>query len=198
MFFLHGNVGAGFCEECKTFGPIQNFCQKCEKPYKKVPLLYPVNQKDYNSNIFIRDQWNVAKDYISRAGIITIYGYGAPSSDKEACTILKSAFTKYDGVHKYDAIEIIERPGIDYKDISETWKFFFSLTNGHYDIVDSFYDSSLAEAPRRTLQYQYKRFFEGYWGVPKVHFSEQDSFESTAILLAPLLENEQYGDYRII
>lgn len=56
ILFLHGNVGAGVCKDCMTFGLIQNYCRKCGKPYNVVPLLYPVEQKDYNSDIFIRDQ----------------------------------------------------------------------------------------------------------------------------------------------
>ena len=198
LCFLHGNVGAGYCRECRTFGAIQNRCQKCGMPYDRTPLLYPVEQKDYNSNVFIQEQWEVAKDYISRAGKITVYGYRAPSSDKEASDILKSAFSKYDGVHRFDAIEIIERPGFDRNEISDTWTFFCELTNMHYDIVDSFYKSSLAEAPRRTMQYQYKQLVEGWWGQPKVSFSTQNTFEEMTTLLKPLLDNEEQGIYDII
>lgn len=198
ILFLHGNVGAGLCKDCMTFGPIQNLCPKCGTSYERVPLLYPVEQKDYNSDIFIRDQWNVAKDYISRAGKVTIFGYSAPSSDKEASEILKTAFSKYAGVHRLDVVEIIERPGFDANGISETWRYFFSLTNGHYSKVDSFYNSSLAKAPRRTIQCQYRRSIEGWWGRPKIQFSEQETFESVATLLNPLLVNEEQGNYAII
>jgi len=198
ILFLHGNVGAGVCKDCMTFGLIQNYCRKCGKPYNVVPLLYPVEQKDYNSDIFIRDQWNVAKYYISKAGKVTIFGYSAPSSDKEASEILKAAFSKHDGVHRLDAVEIIERPGFSANEISETWQYFFSLTNYHSDIVDSFYNSSLAQAPRRTLQYQYQQYIKGWWGQPKIHFSKQNTFESVETLLKPLLVNEEQGDYSII
>lgn len=81
ILFLHGNVGAGVCKDCMTFGLIQNYCRKCGKPYNAVPLLYPVEQKDYNSDSFIRDQWSVAKYYISKAGKVTIFGYSALSSE---------------------------------------------------------------------------------------------------------------------
>lgn len=198
IFFLHGNVGAGVCKDCMTYGPIQEYCRKCGKPYKRVPLLYPIEQKDYTSDIFIRDQWNVAKDYISRAGKITIFGYSAPSSDKEASEILKAAFSQYDGVHRLDTVEIIERPGFTTNDISDTWQYFFSLTNFHYEIVDSFYKSSLAKAPRRTMQYQYKKFIDGWWDQPKIHFSNRNTFKSVAIILKRLLVNEQRGDFSII
>lgn len=191
-------MGAGVCKDCMTFGLIQNYCRKCGKPYNAVPLLYPVEQKDYNSDSFIRDQWSVAKYYISKAGKVTIFGYSALSSDKEASEILKAAFSKHDGVHRLDAVEIIERPGFNANEISETWQYFFSLTNYHSDIVDSFYNSYLAQAPRRTLQYQYQQFIRGWWGQPKIHFSKQDTFESVETLLKPLLVNEEQGDYSII
>lgn len=108
-------------------GLIQNYCRKCGKPYNAVPLLYPVEQKDYNSDSFIRDQWSVAKYYISKAGKVTIFGYSAPSSDKEASEILKAAFSKHDGAHRLDAVEIIERPGFNANEISETWQYFFFI-----------------------------------------------------------------------
>ena len=97
-----------------------------------------------------------------------------------------------------DAVEIIERPGFSANEISETWQYFFSLTNYHSDIVDSFYNSSLAQAPRRTLQYQYQQYIKGWWGQPKIHFSKQNTFESVETLLKPLLVNEEQGDYSII
>lgn len=198
LFFLHGNVGAGVCEECMTFGPIQNYCQKCGKPYKRVPLLYPVEQKDYYSNIFIRDQWNIAKEYISRAGKVTIFGYSAPSSDKAASEILKTAYNRYNGTHRLDMIEIIERPGFNSNEISDAWLFFLSLTNFHCEIIDSFYKSSLAVAPRRTIQFQYKKFIEGCWEEPQIFFSNNNTFNSIASLIKPLLDNEKKQNYSII
>lgn len=198
LLFLHGNVGAGLCEDCKTFGPIQNKCPKCGRPFKHIPLLYPVDKKDYNSNIFIRDQWNVAQDFISRAGKVTIYGYRAPSSDKEASDILKSSFSKYDGVHRLDYVEIIERPGFDRNELSETWKYFISLTNEHFDIVDSFYKSSLAIAPRRSLEFQYKKYIGSNWNDPSIYYSDNESFYSVWKKLKPLLENEKIDDFHVI
>lgn len=198
MFFLHGNVGAGFCEGCKRLGPLQNNYPACGNAFKPVPLLYPADQKDYNSNIFIRDQWVGAKDYISRAVRVTFFGYSAPSSDKEASNILKATFSQINDVHKYDEIEIIERSGFNSKEISETWKFFIELTHGRYGIVDSFYDSELAQATRWTLESQFKRFFENWWGKPRICFTQHETFESVSALLKPLLDNETKEDYSVI
>lgn len=198
LFFLHGNVGAGFCEPCKRFGPIQNYCPICGQPFTPTPLLYPVEKKDYNSNIFIKDQWNASKDFISRAGKVTIFGYSAPSSDKAASDILKSAFSKFDNIHRFDTVEVIERPDYDSSEISETWKYFFSKTNYHYNITGSFFKSSLAEAPRRTIQYQHRQFIEGWWGQPSIAFTENHSFESVKEMLQPLFEDEIKGTLSVI
>lgn len=198
MLFLHGNVGAGVCEDCMTFGPIQNHCPKCRKPYKQVPLLYPVEKKDYKSNIFIRNQWTVAKDYISRAGKVTIYGYSAPSSDKEASETLKASFSKYENVHRLDTVEVIERPGFNRSEISDTWEYFFSKTNYHQSFEESFFDSSLAKAPRRTIQFQHKQFVEGWWEEPSIYFTEEDTFNSAAEKLKELLDDESKGVYSVI
>lgn len=198
MLFLHGNVGAGVCAGCKRFGPIQNHCPSCGRPFSRVPLLYPVAQKDYNSDIFIKDQWSEAKYYISRAAKVTVFGYSAPTSDKEASDILKAAFSKFDNGHRFDTIEIIERPNFDNSKISDTWMFFFKQTNYHYKIVDSFFKSSLAEAPRRTILDQYHQGIEGHWNFPSINFSENSSFDTIEEQVKPLLENEAQGDLQIL
>ena len=142
MLFLHGNVAAGVCEECKTFGPIVNKCPKCNNHFSQVSLLYPVEHKNYTDNLFIRDQWNVFKDYMERAGMLTDFGYSAHKSDVEASEIMKKAYFKNGIVHQLDRMEIIERPGIVEEEISDTWKFFFDKIGRHYEVVDSFYKST--------------------------------------------------------
>lgn len=88
--------------------------------------------------------------------MVTILGYSALLLDKETSEVLKSTFSKYDEVHRFDTVEEIERPDFDSDEISDTWRYFFSLTRYRVKTVNSFYDSSLAEAPRRTIRYQYK------------------------------------------
>ncbi|HBZ53082.1 MAG TPA: hypothetical protein DEO82_04850, partial [Eubacterium sp.] len=58
LAFLHGNVGIGLCEKDKIAGLIGNRCAKCGGEFEKIPLLYPVKKKDYDSNRFIADSWN--------------------------------------------------------------------------------------------------------------------------------------------
>ena len=199
MLFLHGNVAAGVCEECKTFGPIVNKCPKCNKEFSQVPLLYPVEHKNYTDNIFIRDQWIVFEDYLERAGMLTVFGYSAPKSDVEASEIMKKAYFKNGIVHQLDRMEIIERPGIVYDEISDTWKYFFEKLGRDYDVVDSFYKSTLGEAPRRSLQYLYKRYIEeGWWNLPSIHLEPSITFSELRQMINPLLIREENNDYEVV
>ena len=57
LTFLHGNVAAGYCEQCGCFGALQRgICDNCGTPYQKSPLLYPVKYKDYNTSFFIKQE----------------------------------------------------------------------------------------------------------------------------------------------
>lgn len=57
----------------------------------KMPLLYSIGKKDYNSKSIIVNEWNLAKSLLSRAVGITVYGYDAPVTDVEVVELMKSA-----------------------------------------------------------------------------------------------------------
>lgn len=83
LLFLHGCVHAGICRQDNRFGHIKAHCPVCGHSFQKIPLLYPVKQKDYTSDIFIRDQWQAVKYYLQQSLILTIFGYSAPETDRE-------------------------------------------------------------------------------------------------------------------
>ena len=188
MVFLHGNVSAGVCEDCKQLGPIINRCPKCNKPFSPVPLLYPVKYKNYHDNIFIRDQWNAFDDYLSRSGAVTIFGYSAPNSDIEASEIIKKAYSTYSIAHSLDRIEIIERPGFAEDEISTTWKNLLQRTKINCTIVYDFFDSSLAIAPRRTLEYNFEALEGGNYNKTYYSLRDCDTFSELETLMAPILD----------
>ena len=81
--FLHGNVDLGVDREAKVFGFLS------DEPYpgrklEPTRLLYPVDRKDYQADLFIAEQWRRATDSIEAAYYITIFGYSAPTTDVEA------------------------------------------------------------------------------------------------------------------
>lgn len=138
LLLLHGNVHAGMCDKCGQYGYIVDVCPKCGGRYAPVPLLYPVEDKDYTKDRFIRDQWSKFEEFMIRSGAVTIFGYRAPSSDKAAAETIKKAFSKNELSHKLDKIEIIERPGFDKNEISDTWKYLIARTEVNCCIYDSF------------------------------------------------------------
>ncbi len=199
LIFLHGNVSAGYCKECNRFGHISNICPKCEKPFDPVPLLYPVIHKDYNQNLFIRDEWQNVSDFLSRAILVTVYGYSAPKSDKEASNLLKRGFSRMKGIHKLDKIEIIERKGFDNENLSSTWRFFIKGTHGFYKIFDSFFNSLLAKAPRRTVEFYVKQnLADSWWGESKIQFKDGLSFDEIKKIVQPLILDEEKGIFEIL
>ena len=158
LAFLHGNVATGYCEQCGHFGALQRVkCDNCGTVYRRSPLLFPVKHKDYNSNPFIKQQWIILNEFLSRAKMITIFGYSAPKTDVEAAQMLKSAFEKYLPAQRFSHIDIIERPNFEHENLSNVWREFINDSNCNYHIHDSFYESYLANSPRRSVECFYKR-----------------------------------------
>jgi hypothetical protein len=43
-------------------------------------LLYPIGQKNYDSDLFIRGEWEILRKAISEAYMMQIFGYSAPAN----------------------------------------------------------------------------------------------------------------------
>jgi len=203
LVFLHGNVEVGYCPECKTYGYWFAKCHKCRKPLQGVPLLYPVKNKNYQNDEFISEQWEILDDFISRAALITIYGYSAPKTDVEAIDILKKAFARLGTPRYFDIIEIVERPNFDEKDISDAWFDLSEMARGHLQLRRSIFDSYMFRNPRRSLEFLHKnRIASVWWGESTIKFNEDDINQDNKFALEnkllPLLENELKGNFEII
>ena len=57
-----------------------------------VPLLYPVTNKNYAENAYIKKAWDILQDRLHKSFVFTIFGYSGPKSDKEALMLLESGF----------------------------------------------------------------------------------------------------------
>lgn len=155
ILFLHGNVAAGYCEKDKTAGVVGHKCPECNQPYPPSKLLYPILEKKYHLDGFISVQWEELKEHLEATFMITIFGYGAPKSDVSAIDLMKSAWGDVNQ-RNMEQTEII-----DIKDenvLHDTWEPF--IHSHHYDTHKSFYDSWIANHPRRTGEAYLNQFID--------------------------------------
>lgn len=203
MVFLHGNVEVGYCPKCNTYGYWFAKCHKCGEQLREVPLLYPVKNKNYQKDEFISEQWKILDDYISKAALITIYGYSAPKTDIEAINIIKKAFARLGTPRYFDIVEIIEHPKFDTKNISEAWLDLSEMARDHLELRRSVFDSYMFKNPRRSLEFLHKnRIASSWWGESTIKFTpddiEKDNTFALETKVIPLLENEYSGNYDVI
>lgn len=169
LIFPHGNVGVGVCYDCNQVSFVDLPCPVCSKKLAAMPLLFPIGKKDYNSNPLIRDEWKLARDYLSRANGITVFGYSAPISDVEAFDLMKTAYLK-SNVREIAPFTIINTPRSKESQM-EKWSEFFDrsmmiyctsfeetiLWNNPRVSLESLFDAILQQHPRTTSK-PFKKF----------------------------------------
>ncbi len=129
VVFLHGNVDSGVCVEHRQKGFLEHSCSVCGRPLDPVPLLYPIGQKDYETDPFIRNEWAELRDELQEAYILTIIGYAAPKSDVAAKEIMLGAWKAN------ESMELAQISIVDIKaeaELETTWASFF--VRNHYGI----------------------------------------------------------------
>ena len=190
LAFLHGNVGIGLCEKDKVAGPIWSKCSKCGGKFEKIPLLYPVKNKDYSSNRFIADSWNLLKHYLKKAYRVTIFGYSAPKSDVAAIGMLKQAWGDWTE-RKLEEIEMIDVADED--KLHDSWQDF--IHTHHYSVHRDIFSSAIGSFPRRTCEALFDNKMAVRWldGRGK-GFKPDMSFDDIEKLIRPLLKNELDND----
>lgn len=189
LLFLHGNVLVGLCHEHKRGGLMGNLCPVCYQKFKPSKLLFPIKNKDYQSDPYITDNWNVIKYYMSKAYVVTIFGYSAPRTDKAAIDLLKEAW----GDVKDRNLEEIEIIDIRLEEeLYESWEKF--IHTHHYKVYQSFFDSVLAKFPRRSCDATFDmlmncKFLDGSKGL-----KEGMSFENLERYFETILQEEENYD----
>jgi len=166
LSFLHGNVSVGICEKDKISGVFGRKCSKCGKDLVRTRLFYPIRKKDYAQTLFIENEWRRLEQGFTNAFMITIFGYSGPKTDEEAIAAMKKAWgDKIDRNMEQTAFITTQKEN----QVIKNWEPF--IHTHHYEIDEDFYDSWIANHPRRTgeaytNQYYLAKFIENN-PVPK-------------------------------
>jgi hypothetical protein len=160
LLFLHGNVLEAYCERDRVHGIRGAKCSRCGQPFAVGKLLYPIAEKDYENDPAIQSSWRSVKWAFENAFMVTFFGYGAPQSDRGAVDLLHQAWGGWEQ-RDMEQVEIIDIRQED--ELLETWRPF--VHTHHYEVHMDFYDSWIANHPRRTgeaykSQYLDARFIE--------------------------------------
>lgn len=188
LFFLHGNVMIGYCEKDKNSGIAGQRCSHCGEMFKQSQLLFPVEKKDYQSDPFIKREWEAAQYFMKHSAVFTVFGYSAPTTDKEAVDLLKEGWGDVKD-RSMEQTEIINRPGADKDTLASTWSPF--IHTHHYDILDSFYDSFIAHHPRRSIEAHWNQNYEAKFISNNTVPDDFKTFEDLANWYKPLIDAEE-------
>lgn len=189
VLFLHGNVAIGVCQDCRITGYSYNkICHRCYKPFQPMNLLYPVDNKNYSSDIVIKEEWEDLKWYLKHALYTTVFGYSAPASDIDAKNLMLDAMNTNRSKVFYE-LEIIDVKVEE--DVEANWRYF--LYKNHYRIINKFQHSYLWQHPRRSCD----AFFSAYlmnapW--PNNLFPNFKTIKEMHDWVEPLLEDEEKAE----
>ena len=147
IHFLHGNVSIGICEKDKHSGYLGNSCSKCGQPFSPINLLYPVKNKDYTSDPFIKSEWDSLDRCVKESFYITIFGYSAPKTDVEAVSLLETAWrrnSRYE-FNEVNIVDILPRANVE-----NNWSGF--IYKSHGGIYDNVRDTQSFRYARRSCE----------------------------------------------
>jgi hypothetical protein len=153
--FLHGNVEVAYCLDGHMMGNNGDTCHQCGKMLEPTKLLYPIGKKDYHLDEFISRQWATLRDLLKHAFMVTVFGYGAPTSDASAIALLKKAWGDINA-RSMEEFEIIDKRAEE--ELQATWSTF--IHSHHYRVEDDFYNSWIANHPRRTGEAYLNQFIK--------------------------------------
>jgi hypothetical protein len=155
LLFLHGNVLQGYCEKDNMHGMIGHSCSQCGQPLGRGPLLYPVQEKNYQNQPAIRSARGAAKWAFQNAFMVTVFGYSAPQSDRGVIELLHDAWGDPQGrnLEQFEFIDIR-----DESSLVENWTDF--IHTHHYEVHSDFFDSWIANHPRRTGEAYWNQYME--------------------------------------
>jgi len=184
LAFLHGNVLEGFCEEDQVMGVRGRVCSRCSKPFSPGNLLYPIGEKDYESNPAVRSSWRAVKGAFKDAFMVSVFGYSAPTTDVAAIALLDEAWGGWRN-REMEQFEIIDIRPED--DLRREWGRF--IHTHHYEVHPAFTDSWIAKHPRRSGEAYWSQFFDAQF-INSNPAPLSDDFEALWSWFAPLIGAE--------
>lgn len=155
LFFLHGNVMTGHCLEHKIRGAINNRCSKCGKWFAPSNLLYPITNKNYENDLYIKNEWEIFDGALNNAIMITIFGYGAPKTDVTAIKMMKKSWGNPE-TRDMEEVEIIDIKSEDI--LTNIWNPF--IHSHHYRVSKDFFNSWIIHHPRRSIEAYFSQFWD--------------------------------------
>ena len=185
MLFLHGNVAIGVCLECGVKGFLETTCEKCGEYLEPTELLYPIKDNNYKDNKFIAKEWEILESYLERAYLLTIFGYSAPKTDKDAIKIMKKIWMK-NRIRKIAQISIIDK--ISSGELGERWKDF--IVGDHYDANGDFNNSYMTDFPRRSCHAFFMATMRNQ-PLPPNKLPNLDKLDDLKKWISPLIEEER-------
>ena len=187
LLFLHGNVSVQLCINCQKWFPfIASYnCPCCGEQLQPCNLLFPIKHKNYESDPFIKNQWDKISYYLRQAYIVTIFGYSAPTTDIEAIQLFKNAWGDTAN-RRLEEIEIIDIK--EELDLRSKWKDF--IFSHHCQVHKCFFDSMIAQSPRRTTEDFYDQTIEGKWLDTPNKLIPMTSWEQVEKHFMPIVEEE--------
>jgi len=184
IIHLHGNVRLAYCPEHPVYGAHGMYCPECDRELVPSKLLFPIAMKNYVEDSFIKTEWEVMKKGLNQAMTLTIFGYGAPTTDKEAVDIMNSAWDKDN--------RFIERTEIiDKKNKEDLWKHWDPfIVRTYLDCFNDFYQSRIPNYPRRTCEALLDSTFYGLW-VENNPLPVNANFDDLLLWVGPLIDAEE-------
>jgi hypothetical protein len=189
ILFLHGNVDVGSCRKHRRSGFIEQKCSVCGNQMEPSRLLFPVKQKDYTSDPFIKSEWEQLKGVLRHAYLVTIFGYSAPVTDVEARALLLDTW-KDNPTRELAEIDIVDIRPRDETEVA--WGDFF--VRRHYGIFPDVRRTISFHHPRRSCEaFAMATLQQDPW--PENDLPETRSLAEIHAWLQPLLEEEANGTF---
>ncbi len=186
--FLHGSVNAKFCPNCVGGVIVGEGCPECGGSGEVAPLMYPVEQKDYHANTVIASEWEQTRLSLVNAFTLTVFGYGAPSSDVEAVELLLDAW-RARGDRLCERVEVIDiQEQDDHAGLCQRWSPF--IYYNHSDYWTDYSQSWIARHPRRSAEALFEPTVKGNFVEP-YPAPECLSFDQLYEWLDPIVAKEE-------